>query len=115
MGSGWVTIYPLPIPYPCFGIGENPYPYPNPVKTGKIRQIEFGSEVLDDKLIRKVEKDVKYSVKSVYMLCMEGLVDISHLQRPCFWSDIWHLNIPPKLKNLVWQMCRRCLPTRVCL
>lgn len=49
------------------------------------------------------------------MLCMEGLVDISHLQRPCFLSDILHLNIPSKLKNLVWQMCRRCLPTRVYL
>ena len=41
MGSGWVPIYPLPVPYPCFEIGKNPYP--NPVKTGKIRQIRFGS------------------------------------------------------------------------
>jgi len=39
MGSGWVLIYPLPVPYPCFEIGENP----NPVKTGKTRQIGFGS------------------------------------------------------------------------
>jgi len=38
-GSGWVPIYPLPVPNPCFEIGENP----NPVKTGKTRQIGFGS------------------------------------------------------------------------
>jgi len=43
MGSGWVPIYPLPVPYPCFEIGENPNSYPNLVKTGKTRQIEFGS------------------------------------------------------------------------
>jgi hypothetical protein len=28
-------------------------------------------------------------------------VDISHLERPGFWSDIWHLNIPLKIKNLL--------------
>jgi len=44
MGSGWVPIYLLPVPYPCFEIGENSYPYPNPVKTGKTRQIGFGSD-----------------------------------------------------------------------
>jgi len=44
MGLGWVPIYPLPVPYPYFEIGENSYPYPNPVKTEKIRQIEFGSD-----------------------------------------------------------------------
>jgi len=45
MGSGWIPIYPLPVPYPYFEIGENPYPYPNSVKTGKTRQIGFGSDV----------------------------------------------------------------------
>jgi len=41
--------------------------------------------VSDDKLIMKAEKDGEYYVKSVYRLCMEGLVDTSHLWRPCFW------------------------------
>ncbi|MCI04392.1 polynucleotidyl transferase ribonuclease H fold, partial [Trifolium medium] len=26
---------------------------------------------------------------------------------------IWKLKVPPKVKNLVWRMCRGCLPTRV--
>jgi len=38
-GFGVSTIYLLPVPYPCFEIGENP----NPVKTGKTRQVGFGS------------------------------------------------------------------------
>jgi len=44
MGSGWVPIYPLPVPYPCFEIEKNSNPYPNPNKTGKARQIKFGSD-----------------------------------------------------------------------
>jgi len=48
MGSGWVPIYLLPVPYPCFEIEENPNPYSNLVKTGKTRQIEFGSGVTTD-------------------------------------------------------------------
>ncbi|AES74133.1 hypothetical protein MTR_3g116190 [Medicago truncatula] len=43
MGSGWVPIYPLPVLYLCFEIGENSNTYSNPVKTGKTRQIGFGS------------------------------------------------------------------------
>lgn len=29
------------------------------------------------------------------------------------WKDIWRLKVPPKIKNLIWRMCRGCLPTRV--
>jgi len=40
---GGVPIYLLPVPYPCFEIGKNPNSYSNPIKTGEIRQIGFGS------------------------------------------------------------------------
>jgi len=44
---------------------------------------------------------------------VEELVDVSHLWRPGNWKDIWGLKVPPKIKNLIWRMCRGCLPTRV--
>jgi hypothetical protein len=44
---------------------------------------------------------------------VKELVDVSHLRRPGFWSVIWRLKVPPKVKNLIWRMCRGCLPTRV--
>jgi ribonuclease HI len=69
--------------------------------------------VVDDRLIWKAEKNGLYSVKSAYRLCMEELVDVSHLRRPGYWSGIWRLKVPPKIKNLLWRMCRGCLPTRV--
>jgi hypothetical protein len=42
-GYGFGVSTYIPVPYPCFEIGKNPNPYPNPVKTEKIRQIEFDS------------------------------------------------------------------------
>jgi len=29
------------------------------------------------------------------------------------WSGIWKLKVSSKIKNLIWWMCRGCLPTRV--
>ena len=77
------------------------------VSTPLLEQVET------DKLVWKAEKNGIYSVKSAYRLCVDDLVDISHLKRPGFWSGIWRLKVPPKVKNLLWRMCRGCLPTRV--
>lgn len=70
-------------------------------------------QVQHDKLTWKVEKSGRYSVRSAYRLCVTELVDLSHLHVPGFWSRIWKLKVPPKVKNLVWRMCRGCLPIRV--
>ena len=43
---------------------------------------------------------------------MEDIGDISYLYRSGCWSDIWKLKAPPKVKNLIWRICRGCLPTR---
>ena len=29
-----------------------------------------------------------------------------------FWSRIWKLNVPPKVRNFVWRACTDILPTR---
>jgi hypothetical protein len=52
-------------------------------------------------------------VKSAYRLCVEEFVDVSDLRRPGFSSVIWRLKVPSKVMNLIWRMCRGCLPTRV--
>ena len=66
-----------------------------------------------DNLIWKAEKNGIYSVRSAYRLCVEDLVDTSHLRRPGFWSGIWRLKVPPKVKIFVWRLCRGVLLTRV--
>lgn len=79
----------------------------------KILQTLLLGQVPEDRLIWKAERNGRYSVRSAYRLCVTELVDSSHLQRPRFWSGIWKLKVPPKVKNLVWCICRGYLPTRV--
>ena len=70
-------------------------------------------QVQNDRLIWKAERNGCYTVRRAYRLCVEELVDVSHLLRPGNWRDIWRLKIPPKVKHLVWRMCRGCLTTGV--
>ena len=55
-----------------------------------------------DQLVWKVEKNGLYFVKSAYRLCVEELVDTSHMRKPVFWLGIQKLKEPPKIKNLIW-------------
>lgn len=69
--------------------------------------------VREDRLIWRKENDGEYSVRSAYRLCMNGLSGTSHFKVQGEWGFIWKLKVPPKIKNLVWQICRKSLPTRV--
>lgn len=42
-----------------------------------------------------------YYVKNAIILCVEELVDISHLRRSGFWSSIWRLKMSPKDNNII--------------
>jgi len=66
-----------------------------------------------DRIIWKAERNGRYFVRSDYKLCVFELVDASYLWRPGYWTGIWNLKVPPKVKNLIWRICRGCLPTRV--
>jgi hypothetical protein len=46
------------------------------------------AQVAEDKLVSKAENNGVYSAKSAYRLCVEDLVDTSHLRRPGKWSNI---------------------------
>ena len=79
----------------------------------KILHTPLISQVEDDRIVWKGERHRRYSVRSAYRLCVTELIDSSYLWRPGYWSGIWNLKVPPKVKNLLWRMCRGCLPTRV--
>jgi len=75
----------------------------------RILNLPLFQQVNEDRLVWNPEKIGHYLVRSAYRLCVEEIVDNSHLRRQGYWSGIWRLKVPPKIKNMVWE----CLPTRV--
>jgi ribonuclease HI len=69
-------------------------------------------QVLVDALNWSGERNGQYSVRSAYRIHTETITSAAHLYRPGPWSSIWKLKVPPKVKNLVWRVCRSCLPTQ---
>ncbi|KAK2362141.1 hypothetical protein QL285_087230 [Trifolium repens] len=69
--------------------------------------------VTDDRRIWHGESNGDYSVKSAYRICVNELIDTSHLRVNGCWNLIWTLQAPPKVKKILWRICRRCVPTRV--
>jgi hypothetical protein len=70
-------------------------------------------EVKEDKLVWIHENNGNYTVKSGYRnyiksKAVEGLSQVDGA-----WSSIWRVAAPPKIKHLLWRICRGCLPTRV--
>jgi hypothetical protein len=53
--------------------------------------------------------------RSAYRLCVQELLDTSHLKMHGEWKLIWKIQCPPRVKNLLWRICRRCIPTRASL
>jgi len=79
----------------------------------KILHTPLISQVEEDRIVWKGERHRRYSVRSAYRLCVTELIDSSYLWHPGYWSGIWNLKVPSKVKNLLWHMYRGCLPTRV--
>jgi hypothetical protein len=84
----------------------------SPAHSTAILNTPLIDQVADDILIWKAEKNGHYSVRSAYRLCVEVLTDSTHLRRDGYWQGIWRLKVPPKIKNLVWRICRNVVPTR---
>jgi hypothetical protein len=84
-----------------------------PHSAAKILKTPLYSLVAEDKRIWRGEQNGEYSVRSAYRLCTQELIDTSHLRVNEAWNLIWKIKIPAKVKNLIWRICRRCIPTRV--
>lgn len=86
--------------------------YFDPETVQKILKTPLFYQVEEDQLIWRAEKNGHYSVRSAYRICMEEIAGNSHLHRAGNWDNIWRIKVPPKVKNLIWRVCRNCLPTR---
>ncbi|CAH9102969.1 unnamed protein product [Cuscuta epithymum] len=59
-----------------------------------------------DELIWAAEKNGKYSVLSCYRMLSP------HVENRQAWTQVWKLNLPPKMKTFFWQVCTDCLPSK---
>jgi ribonuclease HI len=69
--------------------------------------------VREDKLIWSEENDGIYSVRTGYRKLMKDINKGYGPHREVGWSSIWKIRAPPKVKHLLWRICRDCVPTRV--
>nr|KYP59702.1 hypothetical protein KK1_015142 [Cajanus cajan] len=43
---------------------------------------------------------------------MEHLININHPKQARNWQSIWRVEVPMKVRNFLWHVCRDALPTR---
>ena len=70
-----------------------------------------------DKLCWKENKMQHFTVKTAYQVALRmhrgtGAEHSRVRDDKRFWSRIWKLNVPPKVRNFVWRACTDILPTR---
>ena len=90
-----------------------------PFEADTILNIPISYNLPEDKLIWVGNRKGVFTVKSAYYVAL-NLVDYADKGESSFgdpwerlWKKIWHLNIPPKVKNFAWRACLDALPTMV--
>ena len=71
------------------------------------------AEVQNDKIVWMMERNGRYTVKTGYKLAMMELLHTDRFHVEGEWNRIWNVNSPHKARNLLWRICRGCVPTRL--
>ena len=87
-------------------------------KATTIKNIPLCLSIQEDVLIWPFNPDGEYSVQSGYRFLQEANTfqqpgpSNARAMKP-LWSKIWGLEVPNKVKNLIWRACKNSLPTKV--
>lgn len=76
-----------------------------------ILTIPLSRRASSDVLTWVYSKDCLYSIKTAYMLGKGGNLENHHVA----WLEIWNMEVSPKAKHFLWQLCSNTLPTRALL
>ena len=87
-----------------------------PFEAQKIRSIPICFTPQEDILIWPKSKDGMYSVKSRYqLLCALENSEVASVSNNGevrkFWTALWRLKVPSKVKTFAWRACTESLPT----
>lgn len=91
-----------------------------PVDCERILSIPIGAITSDDRLVWHFSKDGKYSVKTAYQVLLAARCSQVHSsggaasgEATINWNEVWNLNLPPKIRMVLWRVCRNILPHAV--
>ncbi|CAN1165128.1 hypothetical protein LINPERHAP2_LOCUS25969 [Linum perenne] len=79
----------------------------------EILKLPIGVGGVEDKLIWNFEKTRMYSVRSTYGVYLDHVNHQPELSVQGPWLNVWSLNVPPKVKHMVWRLGREVVPRRV--
>lgn len=77
----------------------------------QIKCIPIAENQPADRIIWTTEDKGEYTVKCCYRI-LQGTMLVS--QKP-FWTRMWKMRLPPKIKAFFWKLCSGILPTTVLL
>ena len=87
--------------------------------------IPISPSLLEDALIWAWTKKEDFMVKSAYQVAFKWLAEdrgrgaggeeSNVRKKKEFWTAIWGLNCPNKVKMFMWRVCKNILPTNYCL
>ena len=84
-----------------------------------IKKIPLGCLATKDVLIWPYSNDGKYTCMSGYKFLKEE-AELPLNQQPSIpdthlWKQLWSLQVPNKVRNLLWRACRNAMPTKASL
>jgi ribonuclease HI len=87
-----------------------------PPDAERIKSLVLSNRDVVDKLIWGGERNGQYSVRSAYrMLLVENQVDTPSCSDEgrwkSFWTQVWSVRVPPKVRHFLWRACSNALPT----
>ena len=85
-----------------------------------IKKIPLSRSAAEDTLYWAYSTSGHYTCKSGYRFLKEESESLAHAQAPPIcdekvWKAIWKMQVPPKIRNFIWQACRNVLPTKQAL
>jgi len=66
---------------------------------------------LEDTFIWSSNKNGTYTTKSEYSWLLSCIDPVTHSNSNLFWSWIWKLKLPEKIKFFIWLACHISVPT----
>ena len=84
-----------------------------------IKKIPLGRLATEDVLIWPYSDDGSYTCKSGYRF-LQVEAELPSNQQPStldthLWKQLWSLQVPNKVRNLLWRACRNAMPTKASL